>query len=66
MFEPEEMHETGDQVVAIVRIRARGKASGASIDTRTGMVSAFRDGKLVRWRHYSDPEEALEAAGLRG
>ena len=63
-LEAEELREGGDTVVVTVRVRARGSASGASIDTRTGWVATFEEGRVKRWRHYSDPAEALAAAGL--
>ena len=55
----------GDRVVAVVREVARGRASGASVDSRWGYVMAVRDGKLARVEAYRNPDEALEAVGLR-
>jgi ketosteroid isomerase-like protein len=54
----------GDQVVAIGRIRTRGKASGAETESPLGYVAELRDGRAIRIRTYLDPQEALEAAGL--
>ena len=60
-----ETRDPGDRVVAIGRVRTRGKASGAVTESPLGYVADFRNGKVTRIRTYLDPEEALEAAGLR-
>ena len=62
--EPEELIPVGDRVVALVLNTARGKASGAAVESRTGQVWTVRDGKLVRFEYFGTPEEALEAVGL--
>ena len=53
-----------DQVVAIGRIRARGKSSGVETESPLGYVAELRNGKAIRIRTYLDPQKALEAAGL--
>ena len=60
----EELHDAGDQVVAIVRQRAQSKAMGVPVDMTMGQVFTLRDGKQVRMQMYPEPSEALEAAGL--
>ena len=55
----------GDRVLAVGRVRTRGKASGVDTEAPVGYVADFRDGKFVRVRTYLAPDEALEAAGLR-
>jgi ketosteroid isomerase-like protein len=59
-----EFHDLGDRVLAVGRIKTRGKASGVDTEAPVGYVADFRDGKFVRVRTYLDPTEALEAAGL--
>jgi ketosteroid isomerase-like protein len=59
-----EVRDLGDRVVAIGRIRTRGKASGATTESPFGSVTDLKDGKAVLVRTYLDPQEALEAAGL--
>jgi ketosteroid isomerase-like protein len=59
-----EIRDLGDRVVAIGRIRTRGKASGAATESPLAAVSDIRDGKAIRVRTYLDPDEALKAAGL--
>ena len=63
-IEIEELIETGDQVVAVVRSVGRMKDSDAEIDIRYAVVISVRDGKIARGREYSTRQEALEAVGL--
>jgi len=53
-----------DRVAGIVRQRAIGKASGAPVELQQGMVWEFKDGRVIRIRHFLSPSQALEAAGL--
>jgi ketosteroid isomerase-like protein len=63
-MEPYELFENGDLVVAFVRQRATGKASGAAIEIVVGHLWTLRDGKAVRFEGVPEREKALEAAGL--
>jgi uncharacterized protein len=54
-----------DRVVVIATMRGRGSASGVEIERRHGSVWTIRDGKAVRFQWFYEPDEALEAAGLR-
>ena len=63
-FEIEETRDAGEQVVGIGRFRARGRASGVDIDVPLGVFTRMRRGKIVYTRLFSEPAEALEAAGL--
>jgi len=60
----ERIIDAGDQVVSISVWRARGKASGVDTEWRLGSVFTVRQGKVVSLVSYTDPDEALEAAGL--
>jgi uncharacterized protein (TIGR02246 family) len=62
-LEPQEIHDLGDRVVAVVREIARGRASGARVDGLWGYVITIRESKFVRVEAYRDPALALEAAG---
>jgi ketosteroid isomerase-like protein len=65
-FEIEDVRDAGaDKVMAIMRERARGKASGLDVDRRSGFVTTFRDGKVLSFEIYLNPADALEAVGLR-
>ena len=55
----------GDVTVLVGRLHYRGRGSGAESETPAGWMLKFRDGKLVRFRAFQEPEEALEAVGLR-
>jgi ketosteroid isomerase-like protein len=55
----------GDVAVLVGRIHYRGKGSGAEDETPAGWMLKFREGKVVRFRAFREPEQALEAAGLR-
>ena len=64
VLEVEELHDAGDQVVAIMRQRGRAKATGLPVDMHFGQVWTIRDGKQLRMEMYPTPEDALRAAGL--
>ncbi len=63
-WEIEEFREGGSWVLALGRIRGRGRDSGAEIDARAGWVAVFRDGLITNFHTYADRAEALEAVGL--
>ncbi len=52
------------QAVAVIRATGRARGSGVPLDTCTGNVLTWRHGKGWRNEAYSDPGQALEAAGL--
>jgi ketosteroid isomerase-like protein len=54
----------GDEVVVFFHEVARGRQSGALVETDTGTVNTVRDGTIVRVRAYMEREEALRVAGL--
>jgi ketosteroid isomerase-like protein len=59
-----EIRDLGERVVAIGRLRARGKESGAETDSPVAWVVEFKNGKVIQAKAYLDPEKALEAVGL--
>jgi ketosteroid isomerase-like protein len=63
-IEISEIRDLGDRLVAIGRIRVRGKASGAETETPLALLTEVENGKTISIRGYLDPAEALEAAGL--
>ena len=62
--QPEEFFEKGDRVVAFVRVKAQGQASGAGVEILAANIWTFRNGTPVRGEVYAERAEALEAAGL--
>jgi ketosteroid isomerase-like protein len=63
--QPLEIRDLGERIVANGRLHARGRASGAEVESPIGWVVEFREGRVTRMTDYLDPKEALEAAGLR-
>ena len=65
-WQPKELIDAGDKVLALVRVSGRGKASGVEVEAHTWAVWTFRDGKPVEMTYFGDDRAAaLEAAGLR-
>jgi uncharacterized protein len=64
-LEPEEFLDAGDQVVVMARAGGLARASGVEVLDRFGHVWTVRGGKIVHFKEFKDPDEALEAAGLR-
>jgi uncharacterized protein len=62
-FEPEEIRETEDAVIAFVHLVGRGRASGAEVDARIVHVWEMRDLKARHIRTFFDRGEAERAAG---
>ena len=65
-MEPEELTAVGDQVVVVIRYRARGRTSGVELEGRESALITFRDGKIARYEWFQGPGDALEAAEARG
>jgi ketosteroid isomerase-like protein len=59
---PEEIIDTGDELIVFVHEVARGKESGIVVETDTATISTFREGMVVRVRGFMDRSQALEAA----
>ena len=62
---PERFIDAGDRVVVIAEWRGRGRTSGVFTNLRYGTVLTLREAKITSMISYTDPAEALEAAGLR-
>jgi ketosteroid isomerase-like protein len=65
-FELQDVLDAGDEVVALIRNQRQwGRHSGIETEVPPyGLVFTIRNGKVVRWRGFSDQESALKAAGL--
>ena len=62
--EVERVVEAGsDQVILFVREKGRSD-SGLTVDERHAELYTLRDGKIVRRQGFSDPRQALDAAGV--
>jgi ketosteroid isomerase-like protein len=49
-------------VLALGRVRAKGRGSGVELDQPMLSVVWFRNGKVARMQSFLDRDEALEAA----
>jgi ketosteroid isomerase-like protein len=63
-FEPEQLIERDDVVVAFWRETARSRHSDLEVESQTATVFRLRDGMIVEIRGYLDRDEALRAAGV--
>src|SRR5437764_14350651 len=63
-FEVEEMVDAGDQVLAVIREREVGRASGAPVESTHFALWTVADGKVIRLQIFDDRQQGLEAAGL--
>ena len=64
-YQPKELIDAGDKVLALLRISGRAKASGVEVEAYVWNVTTFRDGKPVETTYFGDDRAAaLEAAGL--
>ena len=64
VWEPEELLEAGDNVVALLRSTGRGRGSGVEVERRTAMVWTVPAGRATALRFFRDRTEALKAVGL--
>lgn len=64
-FVPEELHAAEEKVVAIVSARGIGRTSGATVEWHGAHLFTIRQGRIVGWEVFDDPEEALKVGGLR-
>ena len=56
----------GDAVLVIARLHARGRASGASVDSEWGGLFRLRDGKIATCRAFASHADVLAEAAARG
>ena len=61
--EPEDFVDAGDQVVALVKLRARGKGSRFEIDEPIADVFEVDQGRISKLRLYVPRDTALEQVG---
>jgi ketosteroid isomerase-like protein len=63
-FEVGELIGAGSHVLAVIREREVGRASGAPVETTHLAVFTLSDGKIIQMQVFDDRQQALEAAGL--
>jgi ketosteroid isomerase-like protein len=54
-----------DRVLTVQSVHFRGASSGIDLKERMWVVQWISEGKLTRTEAFLDPDEALEAAGVR-
>jgi ketosteroid isomerase-like protein len=65
-FIPERFLDAGgDRVLVLVRVVARGGASGVGLDRETAHMWTIEHGRVTRCEVYLDRAEAVAAAGLQ-
>lgn len=65
VWEPEQLVEQGDLVVALVRTSAKGRGSGLEVERETAMIWKVRGDKAISLRFFRDRKRALEEASKR-
>ncbi len=63
-MEVEELIDADDRVLAVVREREVGRASGAPVETSHLAVWTLADGKVTQMQIFDDRQRAFEAAAL--
>jgi ketosteroid isomerase-like protein len=63
-IELERIVGSGDRLVSIHRVRTKARYTGIEDEGQIAYVWTFRDGKVIHFRSYRDPDEAL--AQLQG
>jgi ketosteroid isomerase-like protein len=63
-WELEDVRSGDDWVLALGRIRGRGRDSGVEIDAHGGWLASFEDGLITRFQTFPERGQALRSAGL--
>jgi ketosteroid isomerase-like protein len=63
-FEVQELIDTGDRVLAVIREREVGRASGVPVETTHLAVWTLANGKVIQMQVFDDRHAAERAAGL--
>jgi hypothetical protein len=60
-----ELIDAGEQVVALIDQRMRGRSTGIEVALgKYAQIASFRNGLMLRWTLYMSQTEALKAVGL--
>jgi ketosteroid isomerase-like protein len=65
LIELEQIVDSGDRLVSIHRVRAKTRQTGIEGEGTVAYLWTFQGGKIIHFRSFRDPEQALKAAGLR-
>jgi ketosteroid isomerase-like protein len=61
---PHHLLPIGEVVIGVGKIHYRGVTSGVESESPAGWMFKFRDGRVLRFRAFRNPEERLEEVGL--
>ena len=64
LVELEQIVDADDCIVSIHRTRSKARHSGIEFEAPVAYVWAFQGGKIIHFKSFREPEQALEAAGL--
>ncbi len=64
-WEPEQVMDHGNLVVALLRTSGKGRGSGLEVERQTAMIWTVRGDKATSLRFYRDQDRALDAAASR-
>ena len=60
-FEPQEFIAQGDQVAVVGRYKGKVKTTSKTWDAAWVMIFTFKNGKIVRFREYTDSAQLVKA-----
>jgi ketosteroid isomerase-like protein len=60
-IDAEEVIESGDRILVLIRWKGRGKGSGVEMEAEGAHLWTFRDGLVVKYEVYRDRHEARAA-----
>ena len=66
VWEPEDLIDSGSDVVALLRARGRGRGSGVEVERESAMVWTLREGRATALRFFRNRDDALEHRPSRG
>jgi ketosteroid isomerase-like protein len=63
-LDPQRFFERGDKMVVFLSMTGRGRTSGVPVEEHIAHLWTLRDGIAVELQAFTDPADALQAAGL--
>lgn len=63
LLELEKIVSVGDRLVSVHRMRSKARYTGIEFDAPLAYIWTFRDGRVIHYKSFRDPEEAIAAAG---
>ena len=64
-LDPQRFFENGEKSSRSSRMTGRGRTSGVPVEERIAHLWTLREGLAIELRAFTDPADALEAAGLQ-